>query len=168
MNSHAIAQITSAVRSAVARMKADDPDTDADVLAALVEAEEPAFNDMLAALCRAADEAGASVGAIKERIAALEDRKLRHEARREEFRALIFAALDAAGQRAWKSPEYTVSITPGRAGVAITDPAAIPDDFVRIRREPDKTAIGAAIASGAEIPGADLRNGAPSLTIRTK
>lgn len=168
MNSLAIAQITSAVRSAVARMKAEDPDTDAEALAALVEQEAPEFSDMLAALCRAADEAGASVSAIKERIAALEDRKLRHEARREEYRALIFAALDAAGQRAWKSPEFTVSITPGRAGVVITDPAAIPDDFVRIKREPDKTAIGAAIASGATVPGAEQRNGLPTLTIRTK
>lgn len=168
MNSHAIAQITSAVRATVERMRAEDADTDAAALLALVEQEEPAFADMLAALCRAADEAGASVAAIKERIAALEDRKLRHEARREEYRSLIFAALDAAGQRAWKSPEFTVSIAPGRPGVVITNPAAIPDDFVRIKREPDKTAIGAALANGAEIPGADLRNGAPSLTIRTK
>ncbi len=168
MNSLAIAQITSAVRSAVARMRADDPDTDAEALAALVEQEAPEFGDMLAALCRAADEAGASVSAIKERIAALEDRKLRHEARREEYRALIFAALDAAGQTKWKSPEFTVSITPGRPGVVITDPAAIPDDFVRVRREPDKTAIGSAIASGATVPGAELKNSMPSLRISTR
>lgn len=168
MNSHAIAQITSAVRSAVARMKADDPDTDAAALAALVEQEAPEFSDMLAALCRAADEAGASVGAIKERIAALEDRKLRHEARREEYRALIFAALQAAEQTKWKSAEFTVSLTPGRPGVVITDPAAIPDAFVRVRREPDKTAIGAAIASGATVPGAELQNSMPTLRVLTK
>lgn len=168
MNSHAIAQITSAVRSAVARMKADDPDTDAAALAALVEQEAPEFNDMLAALCRAADEAASERDTLTERIRVLQGRRERHDNRHEEYRALIFAALDAAGQRAWKSPEYTVSITPGRAGVVITDPAAIPDDFVRVRREPDKAAIGSAITSGATVPGAEQRNGLPTLTIRTK
>ena len=78
------------------------------------------------------------------------------------------AAMDAAGQRAWKSPEFTVSLSPGRPGVVITDPEAIPGAFMRVRREPDKIAIGAAIASGADIPGAEMRNGLPALTIRTK
>ena len=81
---------------------------------------------------------------------------------------LDFAAMDAAGQRAWTSPEFTVSLSPGRPGVVITDPEAIPGAFMRVRREPDKTAIGAAIASGADIPGAEMRNGLPTLTIRTK
>lgn len=168
MNSLAIAQITSAVRSAVARMRAFDPDTDAGALLELVEQEAPEFSDMLTALCRAADEAASARDTVTERIRVLQGRRDRHDAHHEEYRALIFAALDAAGQRAWKSPEYTVSITPGRAGVVITDPAAIPDDFVRVKREPDKTAIGAALASGATVPGAEQRNGLPTLTIRTK
>ena len=168
MNSLQIAQVTSAVRSAVARMRADDPDTDAEALAALVEQEAPEFNDMLAALCRAADEAASERDTLTERIRILQDRRERHNNRCEEYRALIFAALDAAGQTKWKSPEFTVSITPGRPGVVITDPAAIPDDFVRVRREPDKTAIGSAIASGAQIPGAELKNSMPSLRISTR
>ena len=98
MNSLAIAQITSAVRSAVARMKADDPDTDAEALAALVEQEAPEFNDMLAALCRAADEAEAAMEGVASRMQALTERQKRHRARVDEYRALIFAALDAAGQ----------------------------------------------------------------------
>lgn len=168
MNSLAIAQITSAVRSAVARMRADDPDTDAEALAALVEQEAPEFNDMLAALCRAADEAKKNAEAADARADALRTRSARYEDQEEAYRALIFAALDAASQRAWKSPEFTVSITPGRPGVVITDPAAIPDDFVRVRREPDKTAIGSAIASGATVPGAELQNPMPSLRISTR
>lgn len=168
MNSLAIAQITSAVRSAVARMKADDPDTDAEALAALVEQEAPEFGDMLAALCRAADEAAAAEESVFERIRTLTVRADRFTRQREAYRALIYAALDAAGQTKWKSPEFTVSITPGRPGVVITDPAAIPDAFVRLRREPDKTAIGSAIASGATVPGAELQNSMPSLRISTR
>lgn len=168
MNSLAIAQITSAVRSAVARMKAEDPDTDADALAALVEQEAPEFGAVMTALCRASNEAAHTCAMLDARIGELKARERRAITQHEAYRALIFAALDAAGQRAWKSPEFTVSITPGRPGVVITDPAAIPDDFVRVRREPDKTAIGAAIASGATVPGAEQRNGLPTLTIRTK
>ena len=168
MNSLAIAQITSAVRSAVARMRADDPYTDADVLLALLERDVPEFDDVVVGLCRAAEEAARHSDAVQERINDLRARKERHDSRVEAFRALIFAALDAAGQRAWKSPEFTVSITPGRPGVVITDPAAIPDAFVRVRREPDKTAIGSAIASGNPVPGAELQNSMPSLRISTR
>lgn len=168
MNTYAIAQTLSAVRATVERLRTDDPYTDADVLLALLERDVPEFDDVVAGLCRAAEEAARHSDAVQERINDLRARKERHDSRLEAYRALIFAALDAAGQRAWKSPEFTVSITPGRAGVVITDPAAIPDDFVRIKREPDKTAIGAAIASGAQIPGAEMQNSMPSLRITTR
>ncbi len=168
MNSYAIAQTLSAVRATVARLQAENPDTDADALLALVETEEPDFGAVITALCRAADEAAADRDTVTERIRVLQERSKRHDSRVEAFRALIFAALDAAGQTKWKSPEFTVSITPGRPGVVITDPAAIPDDFVRVRREPDKTAIDAAIASGATVPGAELQNSMPTLRVLTK
>jgi hypothetical protein len=153
VNSLAIAQTVSAVRATVARLLAEAPETDAAALLAVVEQEAPEFGDVMTALCRAADEAGADADAISERITALQDRRERATSRREAYRAAIFAALDAAGQRSWKSPEFTVSVTPGRAGVVITDP--------------DKTAIGAALALGP-VSGAELRNGLPTLTIRTK
>ena len=168
MNTYAIAQTVSAVRATVERMRADNPDTDADALLSVIQSEAPEFSDVMAALCRAADEAASDRDAVTERIRVLQERSKRHDSRLEAYRALIFAALDAAGQTKWKSPEFTVSITPGRAGVVITDPQAIPDAFVRIKREPDKTAIGAAIASGNAVPGAEQRNGLPTLTIRTK
>lgn len=168
MNTLEIATVTSAVRMTVARMREDNPDTDASALLALVDAEVPSFADIMTALCRAADEAETDMESVASRMMALTERQKRHRARADEYRRLIFAAMDAAGQRAWKSPEFTVSLSPGRPGVVITDPEAIPGAFMRVRREPDKTAIGAAIASGADIPGAEMRNGLPALTIRTK
>jgi hypothetical protein len=168
MNTLAIAQIISGARLRVAELLAADPDTDAAALLAVVEQEEPAFADVMTALCRAADEAQGCVNDTARRMDDLATRHDRFIAQRDEYRRLIFAAMDAAGQRKWKSPEFTVSIQDGRAGVVITDPQAVPDQFVRIKREPDKTAIGAALASGNAVPGADMRNGAPSLTIRTK
>ena len=167
MNSLIIATTTSAIRATVARIQAESPETDADALLRIIEAEVPAFDDVMTGLCRAADEARAECAAIAMRIAALNSRVNRAGDREEQYRALIFAALDAAGQRGWKSPEFTVSVAPGKPGVVITDASAIPDAFVRVKREPDKTAIGCALREGP-VPGAELRNGSPSLTIRTK
>ena len=168
MNAMQIGLTVAAVRLAVQRLELDAPNTDAAELWAALNEAVPHADGVLAALCRAAGEAEANAGAVGERIAALTERKRRYEAQNEEHRRHIATVLDASGMTGWKSPEYTVSLTPGRAGVVITDAAAIPDDFVRIRREPDKTAIGAALASGADVPGADMRNGAPTLIIRTK
>lgn len=168
MNALEIGLTVAAVRLAVQRLELDNPNTDAEELWAALNEAVPHADGVLAALCRAAGEAEANADAVAERIKALSERKARYEAQATEYRRHIATVMDAAGMTRWKSPEFTVSLTPGRAGVVITDPAAIPDDFVRIRREPDKTAIGAALASGADVPGATMANGMPTLTVRVR
>ena len=168
MNALEIGLTVAAVRLAVQRMELDAPNTDAAELWAALDAAVPDADPVLAALCRAAGEAEANAEAVAERIKALGERKGRYDAQAADYRRHIATLLDAAGMTRWKSAEFTVSLTPGRAGVVITDAAAVPDDFVRIRREPDKTAIGAALASGADIPGATMANGMPQLRILTK
>ena len=168
MNTLEIGLTVAAVRLAVQRLELDNPNTDAEELWAALNEAVPHADGVLVALCRAAGEAEANADAVGERIAALTERKRRYEAQNEEYRRHIATVMDAAGMTGWRSPEFTVSLTPGRAGVVITDAAAIPDDFVRIRREADKTAIGAALASGADVPGATMANGMPQLRILTK
>jgi hypothetical protein len=68
-------------------------------------------------------------------------------------------------------PEATISVRPGGVSVVYSadfDPAALPDDLVRIKREADKPAVKAALEDGREIAGATLSNSPPVLTIRTK
>jgi hypothetical protein len=61
---------------------------------------------------------------------------------------------------------HTATVANGRASVAITDDAAIPPSFmVQPPPQADKAAILKAIKAGATVPGAALRNGAPSLRI---
>jgi len=64
--------------------------------------------------------------------------------------------------------DYTASIRPGQPHVLVTDGTALPDTMVRVKREPDKTLIGAALKAGDTVPGAELSNSAPNLTIRTR
>ena len=61
----------------------------------------------------------------------------------------------------------TVWINPPRPGVVVTDVDKLADEFVQITRTPKKTRIAEAIRDGEVVEGAEMRNGAPSLTIRT-
>lgn len=168
MNTHEIAILTSAIRLRVGEILAADPDTDAAALLAEVERDLPDTGRIVAALVRAIGEAQGDYGALDERIAALTERRRRGANKIDTLRALLHTAMEAAGQTKWKHPEFTVSLSPGRAGVVVTDPDALPDDFVRITRAPDKTAIGCALAEGKEVPGACIANAKPVLTVRTK
>jgi hypothetical protein len=61
-------------------------------------------------------------------------------------------------------PLYTASITYPRKPL-VTDEDALPKEF--IKESPDMIAIGKALRAGEEIPGAELRNPMPQLTLRT-
>jgi hypothetical protein len=52
--------------------------------------------------------------------------------------------------------------------VIITDEAALPDNVVRIKREPNKTLIRELIDQGVAVNGAELSNSEPSLAMRVK
>jgi len=56
----------------------------------------------------------------------------------------------------------------GGAKVEITAPDALPEDFWRIKREPDKALVKALLAKGQTIPGAALVQSPPSLVITAK
>lgn len=164
-----ITAAVAAAQSALHRLEAAG-DIEADEAAALavLEQEAPAIDDVLARLLRVLDEAKASAEAAEARIDALTLRRDRYRRQAEEYRRTVFAMLDALCLRKWKNAEFSVSITDGRAGVVITDEAALPDSFVRITKTPDKTAIGCALREGHEVPGATMANGMPTLTVRTK
>ena len=63
-------------------------------------------------------------------------------------------------------PLGTVSLRAKPASVLILDESAIPDKYMRIKKEPDKTAIKAALESKEEVSGALLSNGGIGLTVR--
>lgn len=164
-----ITAAVAAAQSALHRLEAAG-DIEADEAAALavLEQEAPAIDDVLARLLRVLDEAKASAEAAEARIDALTLRRDRYRRQAEEYRRTVFAIMEALSVRKWRNAEFSVSMADGRPSVVITDADALPSQFVRTKTEPDKTAIGAAIASGADIPGAEMRNGLPALTIRTK
>jgi hypothetical protein len=63
---------------------------------------------------------------------------------------------------------HTIGVQEARK-VRITDEAALPISFmVQPPPKPDTAAIGNALRAGAEVPGAELTNGSPSLFVRSR
>lgn len=163
-------QAVMAIANATLERMAQDGTLDTDE-AALMEALREGGADvdgLLVRLLRARGEAKANAEAVDQRMADLVARGRRFERQAEEYRAAAYSILDALGLTKWRNAEFSVSVSPGRPGVIVTDEAALPDRFVRVVRQPDKNAIKAALEQGEVVEGAELSNGLPQMRILTK
>lgn len=169
-SSYAIEQAMSAWQSARARLLADDPDLAGDeaALSGLLGPESGDVKDILARLLRASQHAKDMAELAHEQAARIAARQKRYAARAEGLRGTAFAIMDAMGERRIELPDMTVTIRAGGVSCAITDADALPDEYVRITRAPDKAAILADLKQGVVIKGAELSNGLPSIQIRSK
>jgi hypothetical protein len=138
---------------------------DEDLRASMVEGSTEAF-DVLARCVAQEAEAKAMSAALAARMDDIKIRVSRFEKRREAMRDLIFRVMSAADLRKAELPEATLSIRPGTAKVIVSNEDDLPDDFFRVTRSVDKAAIRDALKAGKFVPGAELSNGEPSLSIR--
>jgi hypothetical protein len=118
----------------------------------MIEAETGAL-ELLDKLIVAEREARYLSEGLALEYARLSQRAERFKNRREALRKYIMQIMEAASLRKVERPAATVSIAAGRQKVVITDEDALPEDCVRIKREPDY------------IPGATLSNPEPVLRI---
>ena len=163
-------QAVMAIANATLERMAKDGTLDTDE-AALMEALRDAGADvdgLLVRLCRAGDEAKANRVAVDQRINALHARYDRYQRQLDEYRAAVNAILDSLGLSKWRHAEFTVSVSAGRPGVVVTDVDALPAEYVRVTKSPDKAAIKAAMEQGEVINGAEWQNPRPTLRIMTK
>lgn len=168
MSEHALFQARAVFASLAPRLRevAVPDDTDALVSALGDDAIEPM--DLLRQVIRAKLDADTMADATGERIKVLQERKSRHERRAEALRQAAFAAMDAIGLRSLKDPEFTATVSAGRASAIVTDEAEVPDEYWKVTRAIDKAAINQATKDGVVIPGVILTNGVGQLTIRSK
>jgi hypothetical protein len=124
--------------------------------------------DFVRRLERSRQEASALTEAIAMNVDALRARAARFERREQAIRDLMFRMLELAHLKKLEMPEATVSVRVGVPKVIVTDEAALPDEFCRIKREPDKGKIKAALADFQAVPGATLSNAEDTLAIRVK
>jgi hypothetical protein len=142
---------------------ADDAQTLKDTLEGLTNA-----GDFIAYWCRKAREDEAFAKAISSMKLDMALRQERYEARAQRERDLAMTLLEGIGEKKITLPDMTITVNAGRQKVVVTDENALPNAYVRIKREPNKLAILEALESGAGIPGAELSNRTSTLTIRTK
>jgi len=124
------------------------------------------FYELVEKIHRNIMENTALLHGLHELVDGLNKRKTALGSRIDFQRALIKRLMEAADQRSIDLPAAKISLGKSPAKVIITDESAIPDEFVRVKREPNKTAIKEALVGGKDVPGATLSNGGTSLTIR--
>jgi hypothetical protein len=79
---------------------------------------------------------------------------------------MLCISVDMENLPRFKDAEIAVSLAKGRDSVVVDDESIIPDQFVKVKREPKKTEIGNVIKSGQAVPGARIEQGRPSLRIK--
>jgi Siphovirus Gp157 len=137
-----------------------------DVLRAdMIEGETDVF-EFLTALEHKRQDACAGMDGIATRIDALAQRSRRLDRREQSIRKMMHKILDAADLRKVELPEATISIRNTAPKVIIIEQSELPDYYIRIKKEPDKVLIGAALKAGSTIPGAVLSNPEPTISIR--
>lgn len=177
-----------AVKALVESIAAVDPEDDQLVLD-MIEGETR-FLDVVDALLLRRAESLAMVDGISRAINAMEARKTRFTHRAERDKTLIEQALTVADLKTLERPVATLSMSARAPSLVVTEESAVPSKFwkspdpvldkkaltaaLRERKKAldalpeDPEARAAALAEiPEEIPGVELSNGAPSLTIRS-
>jgi hypothetical protein len=140
---------------------ADDEDLKNDMISG-----STSFDEALSMFAMLIQETKVQSMTLKAVIGQLTDR-LRRFDRREEFaRAMIHKLMTTADMKKIELPVCTISVVNTAPKIIITDEAALPEHFLRVKMEPDKTAIKTAIERGTHVPGATLSNAGTTIQIR--
>lgn len=106
---------------------------------------------------------------IAAREANLKERKQRIGERVKASKAVIGKFLRAAQLARLELPEVTYSVRDGKPSLVVTDADAVPDEYRRVKSEPDKTAINETFAQVEALPNWLVREPARDVvTARTK
>ena len=130
---------------------------------------ETSFEDLLTNVVRRIEDTKALVIGTKDRFEELKSRKDRFEHRVDTLRNLAFKIMQAAELAKVELPEATLSLRAGTQQlIGEADPNELPDELCKISRDLNRTAIKEALKTGLTVPGFELSNSPPSLTIRIK
>jgi hypothetical protein len=155
------------IRAAREALIAEYPELadDADFLADVIEGQTDATAIMERLIeSRNDDEAkAAACKSLAERYSLQADR---HQTRGNAKRQIMRAVLDAAGLPRIKTAIGTASMTQGRMMLVLCDGFTAPQGYQKIKIEPDKAAIKAALEAGEIMPGAVLKQSPDFVTVR--
>jgi hypothetical protein len=160
------------VRQQIANLALTYPEIaeDEDAWAITVESETD-VHDLLRQVEQRRQAAAAFAGGIASNIAELELRLKRFERREQAMRELAFKIMTFAELKKAELDIATLSIRNGQqklVNFANVVPTSLPDDLCKIVRELDKTKIKERLKGGEAVPGFELSNAEPTLSVRVK
>ena len=138
---------------------------DEELLADTLEGETD-INRVIDKLVTLVREHDMMADALQERVSLIRDRLTKSTARMNFYRGLIHRLMTSTGLKSVAATEGKVSVVNAVDRVIITDETAIPDELMRVKKEPDKAAIKKALQEGKYISGATLSNGGTTIQIR--
>jgi hypothetical protein len=158
------------VRQQIENLKLSHPEILEDEEAWLATLEsETDFEQLLTTIVRRIEDTKILAVGTRNRFEELKARKDRFEHRIETLRDLAFRIMQSAEIAKIEMPEATLSLRAGQQQlIGDADPASLPDELCKISRSLDRTKIKEALKTGQTIPGFELSNSPPSLTIRIK
>lgn len=151
----------------------------ADMLLEMCGDDEAALHDMvhgetnafeaLEAVHQSLSQDEELIEGITARMTTLNARLDRVKARKDAKRRAIGQILRAAGLKKAELVEATVSVRDGKPKLVIVDADAVPSEYTRTKKEPDKTAINKAFEDVAELPNWLVKSDpVDTITIRSK
>ena len=143
-------------------------DLDDEAVQTSLELAQGDFRDTAVAIIKLTENMTADTSAIDAEIKRLQERKKVIENRKQSLRAYLLHNMQASKITKIECPLFTASLRSGVESVDIIDQSQIPDEFVNVEvvTSPDKKAIKAALSAGKEVPGAALKRGATTITIK--
>lgn len=117
----------------------------------MTEGESPA-GDVLETLYAQLAHNSEMASGLKARMDTMAERKARYDIRDKRIRDAIGMVLRAAGMTKWELPEATLSVRDGKPRLTVTDEAAVPTEYCKVKFQTDKTAINEVFADAAELP----------------
>jgi len=157
------------VKAQIQKLLADCPELreDDEGLVLSLESETEAA-ELMTRLVKKIGETRAYSDGTAKYISDLRARQETLDLRIERLREVLISIMSAAGMTKLPLPIATLSIS-HKKHVLIMEPALVPDQYLRHRpAEPSKIDIAAAIKAGMVVPGCEMSNPEPSLTIRVK
>jgi len=150
------------------RLEAEFPDVDEETLRDTLEGMTN-LTDMLAEVLRSQLDDQDLVAALKVRIGDMQVRSGRIEERARRKRELVTSVMERADLKKLMEPDFTVSLRPTRAPLAVVDEDLVPEAFWKPQAPKlDRQGLISALAAGRDIPGAILGNPPMTISVRTK
>jgi hypothetical protein len=149
-------------------LESDDSGHMAEAIADTMQMISGDFHDKAQAIVSLTLNFDAEISAIDREIERLQEKKKIRQNKIDSVREYLRHNMQATGISKIECPLFAITLSKPAKQVEITDEAALPDEYVRVKTtvSPDKVALAKALKDGIEVPGAILIDGASRLTIK--